>query len=53
MKERTELDISNTKYNYFICSVAEDYDDDDDDECENASSVTTAVLTGPNLQLGD
>jgi hypothetical protein len=51
-KERTKLYISNTKYNYFMCSVTEDYDDDDG-ECENASSVTVAVLSGPTLRLGD
>ena len=33
-------------------SLAEDYDDDNG-ECENVSSVTMAVLSSPNLRLGD
>jgi len=49
-KERTELDISNTKYNYIMCYIPEDYDGDDG---ENSSSVTMAVLSGPTLRLGD
>ena len=42
------IDISNTKYSYFICSLAEDYDDHNG-ECEQPSSV----LSGPTLRLGD